>query len=62
MKIPKDEKEQFKVILRIFEKMFKKEINTERVQLIIGKIDAAVRRKQQSTRNSRHIGIGDVIH
>lgn len=32
------------------------------MQQIIGKIDMAVRRKQQNTRNSRHIGIGDVIH
>lgn len=32
MKIPKSEQDQFKVILRIFEKMFKKEINGERVK------------------------------
>lgn len=39
MKLPSDENYQFKVILRIFEKMFKKELTTERVESIIAKID-----------------------
>jgi hypothetical protein len=39
MKMPKREDQQFKVILRILEKMFKKEINEERVKSIISKID-----------------------
>ena len=39
MKLPKRADQQFKVILRILEKMFKNEINKERVSLIISKID-----------------------
>lgn len=39
MKMPKRPDQQFKVILRILEKMFKKEINKERVKTIITKID-----------------------
>ena len=39
MKMPKRADQQFKVILRILEKMFKKEINQERVKSIISKID-----------------------
>jgi hypothetical protein len=43
MKMPKRADQQFKVILRILEKMFKKEINAERVASIISKIDARLR-------------------
>ena len=39
MKMPNTADQQFKVILRILEKMFKKEINEERVKSIISKID-----------------------
>jgi hypothetical protein len=39
MKLPKRADQQFKVILRILEKMFKKEINEDRVKSIISKID-----------------------
>lgn len=42
MKLPKDIAQQFKVILRILEKMFKKEINQKRVESIITKIDMAL--------------------
>jgi hypothetical protein len=45
MKLPKDTTQQFKVILRILEKMFKKEINEECVKSIISKIDAELRKK-----------------
>lgn len=45
MKLPKDTAQQFKVILRILEKMFKKEIDEKRVKSIISKIDAALRSK-----------------
>ena len=38
MKLPERPDLQFKVILRIFEKMFKKEINAERMRKIIKKI------------------------
>lgn len=43
MKMPKRADQQFKVILRILEKMFKKEINQERVKSIIVKIDNKLR-------------------
>ena len=39
MKIPENEQEQFKVYLRILEKIFKKEITEERKRSIIEKID-----------------------
>jgi hypothetical protein len=39
MKLPKNSSQQFKVILRILEKMFKQEINEARVKSIISKID-----------------------
>jgi hypothetical protein len=39
MKMPKRADQQFKVILRILEKMFKKELSQERVRSIISKID-----------------------
>ena len=39
MKLPVDERYQFKVILRIFEKMFKQELTPERVQKLIIKIE-----------------------
>ena len=44
MKMPNDERQQFKVVLRIFEKMFKKELTKERVQAIIEKIDLNLRK------------------
>ena len=47
MKIPSQEKDQFKVILRIFQKMFKKELTQERVRSIIGKIDESLTTKKQ---------------
>lgn len=43
MKLPKDMTQQFKVILRIFEKMFKKELTTERVNSIIANIDLSLK-------------------
>jgi hypothetical protein len=43
MKLPTDENQQFKAILRVFEKMFKKELTPERVESIIQKIDLALR-------------------
>ena len=45
MKLPKRAEQQFKVILRILEKMFKNEINRERVFIIISKIDKELRKK-----------------
>lgn len=48
MKLPKRTDQQFKVILRILEKMFKKEINTERVNKIIQKIDDNLKEKGSS--------------
>lgn len=39
MKFPEKSHEQFKVLLRVLEKMFKKEINEERVKKIIKSID-----------------------
>ena len=45
MKLPKRADQQFKVILRILEKMFKNEINRERVFIIISKIDKELRKK-----------------
>ena len=60
MKLPKDEKYQFKVILRIFEKMFKKELTADRVQSIIEKIDSALEKKQAENPSSS-IKTGDVV-
>lgn len=45
MKLPKRAEQQFKVILRILEKMFKNEIDKQRVNLIISKIDKELRTK-----------------
>lgn len=45
MKLPERPDRQFKVILRIFEKMFKKEINAERVSKIIEKIEGQLSSK-----------------
>jgi quinol monooxygenase YgiN len=39
MKLPENTEDQFKVILRIMEKMFKKELTRDRVKSIIQKID-----------------------
>lgn len=61
MKIPRDERQQYKVILRIFEKMFKKELTEEKVQSIICKIDEALKKTAES-KQSKRIGIGDVVH
>jgi hypothetical protein len=47
MKMPKRADQQFKVILRILEKMFKKEINEERVKSIISKIDKQLKKGGQ---------------
>lgn len=61
MKIPRDETQQYKVILRIFEKIFKKELTQEKVQAIIGKIDEALKATATS-KQSKRISIGDVVH
>ena len=39
MKMPKDKGSQFKVLLRIMEKMFKAEITPQKVKEIIEKVD-----------------------
>ena len=59
MKLPKDERFQFKVILRIFEKMFKKELTHDKVESIIAKIDGNIEKRQKES--SKHIEIGDVV-
>jgi transcriptional regulator NrdR family protein len=59
MKLPKDERFQFKVILRIFEKMFKKEMTRERVEKIISKIDTKIKEKLKGSNNN--IEVGDVV-
>jgi hypothetical protein len=46
MKLPKNPDQQFKVILRILEKMFKKEITPQKVESIIAKIDSALSAKK----------------
>ena len=43
MKIPIDQKYQFKVLLRIFEKMFKEEMTSERIDSIISTLDDEMR-------------------
>lgn len=48
MKLPKRADQQFKVVLRILEKMFKKEINAERVNKIIQTIDENLKEKGSS--------------
>ena len=48
MKLPKRAEQQFKVILRILEKMFKKEIDAARVRSIISKIDGQLKAKGKS--------------
>lgn len=48
MKLPKRADQQFKVILRILEKMFKKEIDTARVNKIIQTIDNNLKAKGSS--------------
>lgn len=62
MKLPKDERHQFKVILRIFEKMFKKELTEDRVKEIIAKIDKKIGEKQEKIKSSKNIELGDVVH
>ena len=62
MKLPKDERHQFKVILRIFEKMFKKELTEDRVKEIIAKIDKKIEEKQEKLKSSKNIELGDVVH
>jgi hypothetical protein len=56
MKLPKRADQHFKVILRILEKMFKKETNEERVKSIISKIDKQVRS------GSNLITLGNIVH
>ena len=48
MKLPKRAEQQFKVILHILEKMFKKEIDAARVRSIISKIDGQLKAKGKS--------------
>lgn len=48
MKLPKRADQQFKVILRVLEKMFKKEIDTARVNKIIQTIDKNIKAKGSS--------------
>lgn len=60
MKLPSDENYQFKVILRIFEKMFKKELTTERVESIIAKIDEELEKKQKEN-PGKMLETGDVL-
>jgi len=52
MKLPVDERFQFKVILRIFEKMFKQELTAERVQALIAKIEKNLE-KRKKAKNSQ---------
>ena len=61
MKLPKDMRQQFKVILRIFEKMFKKELTKERVDSIITKTELSLKKKQAALVGGKKIGTVDVI-
>lgn len=56
MKMPKRMDQQFKVILRILEKMFKKEINAERVKKIITNIDDRLKK------NNTDITLTNIVH
>lgn len=56
MKLPKREEQQFKVILRILEKMFKKELDKARVRSIIEKID------QQLKNSKGKITLLNIVH
>jgi hypothetical protein len=56
MKMPKQADQKFKVILRILEKMFKKELNEERVKSIITKIDKQLRE------NSKKVTLINIVH
>jgi len=56
MKLPKRSDQQFKVILRILEKMFKKEIDEARVKSIISKIDKQVKAR------GNDITLTNIIH
>jgi hypothetical protein len=42
MKLPKEENQQYRVILRIFEKMFKNDLTPKRVESILQKVDLAL--------------------
>ena len=59
MKLPKDERYQFKVLLRIFEKMFKQEMTETKVNQMISKIDGSVKVSSETTKQFRII---DVMH
>lgn len=56
MKLPKRAEQQFKVILRILEKMFKKEIDTTRVRTIISKID------KQLKAGGKNVSLVNIVH
>ena len=56
MKMPKRMDQQFKVVLRILEKMFKNEINAERMNAIIAKID------EQIKKNNKDITLANIVH
>jgi hypothetical protein len=56
MKLPKRKEQQFKVILRILEKMFKKEIDSARVKSIISKID------RQLKEGGKKITLLNIVH
>lgn len=56
MKLPKRAEQQFKVILRILEKMFKKEIDSARVRTIISKID------KQLKAGGNKISLVNIVH
>jgi hypothetical protein len=56
MKMPKRADQQFKVVLRILEKMFKKEITKERVSTIITKVDKKLRA------SGNDITLGNIVH
>ena len=43
MKMPKEERDQFKVFLRLFEKMFKKEMTDQKRDSIISKVDKEIK-------------------
>jgi hypothetical protein len=56
MKMPKREDQQFKVILRILEKMFKKEIDEKKVHDIIVKIDKQLRQ------SGKKVTMSNIVH
>lgn len=58
LKIPKNESDQFKVILRIFEKMFKKQLNSDSIKQIITKIEQRIKSKAQK---QAEVGFTDIV-